>query len=180
MRPRRQGRKACTETMLFFRLLGHKQHPKSHTRQKRPTEREVKPDGESTSHSRMACKSMKAVIPSQTSQQIQSARALQRAGEKGNTCNVCWLVVPKRHRWLRLHCTFPWPYSQQWRPGVNIGFFASLDSCATVAMAKCPPPDKPVPGKDRSLYPAAFRWRKRVQYELRGVFCECICTPWHV
>ena len=86
----------------------------------------------------------------------------------GNTCNVCWLVVPKRHRWLRLHCTCPWPYSQQWRSGVNIGFFASLDSCATVAMAKCPPPDKPVPGTGRSLYVAAFRWKKRVQYELRG------------
>ena len=72
MWPRRQGRKACTETMLFFRLLGHKQHPKSHTRQKRPAEREVKSDGESTSHSRMACKSMKAVVPSGTSQQIQA------------------------------------------------------------------------------------------------------------
>ena len=77
MWPRRRGRKACTETMLFFRLLGHKQHPKSHTRQKRPTETEVKPDGASTSHSRMACKSMKV---SQTSQQIQSSRTLQRAG----------------------------------------------------------------------------------------------------
>lgn len=46
----------------------------------------------------------------------------------------------------------PGPYSQQWRSGVNIGFFASLDSCVTVAMAKCPPPDKPVAGTGRSKY----------------------------